>query len=100
MEKLKQLASMCKASCSLEWRCGADYYETLKQAIEKGDSYYCDEDDFLSAEDRVKCMETDEYWTIHFYPDTPIGFYKFHGSDCNALVEQAISIIKRDRGIE
>ena len=42
MEKLNKLASLCAVSVSLEYREQANYYETLKQAVEN-DDYFGDD---------------------------------------------------------
>lgn len=93
MDKLKQLQSFCKSSISLEYRARSRVYETLSEAAVTQDKYY-GPDTFLSEEDMKKCFETDEYWTLHFYPDTPVGFYHAHSNDVEALLDWGLAIME------
>jgi hypothetical protein len=88
---------MCKAEISLTYREGANCYQTLKQEMEDWPDWY--DDSFSSEEDKAHCIETDKWWSLQFYPETPIGSYVLHGSDPIALIDRAIEIIKKDRGI-
>lgn len=91
MDKLKLLASKCNASVQLTYRDLSDVYEKLE---DRNDDYYAD-DTFLNEEDRAKCIETDQYWTLHFYPDTPVGFYHAHASDPDMLLDMALEIMSK-----
>lgn len=53
--------------------------ETAENYINGNASYYS-ADTFASAEDRAKCIETNELWTVHWYPRTPISFEVVNGS--------------------
>ena len=92
-EKLKKLASLCKASITLEYRSQSAYYDTIKKAVENEGEYWAP-DEFLSAEDRQKCLETDIYWTLHFYPNSPVGFHHAHASDVDMLLDWALEILE------
>ena len=58
-----------------------DVYETIEE--------YYDPEDFVSREEWMKAVETDSVWHLHWYPDTPIGFYTVCASTLDA-VEEAI----------
>ena len=94
MESLIKLSDMCKASLSLEYRERSSCYDTLKEQVEMEDQYFSP-DTFLSEEDMKLCIETDKYWTLHFYPDTPIGFYHATASDPKMLVDWALKIMEK-----
>jgi hypothetical protein len=72
-----------KASMTITHNEHLDVYETVAQRIEGAD-YFGDED-FVSPEDRQRCIDTNELWTCHWYPETPVGFHKLHASSLAAL---------------
>lgn len=37
-----------------------------------------------------KMKDADTIWTLQFYPDTPIGFYVFHGATMDSVIRQAM----------
>ena len=64
-------------------------YMTVKEAIEQSDMF--DAGDWSSEEERQKAIATNRAWTVHWYPDTPVGFYAVHASTLAAAVEAALS---------
>ena len=60
-------------------------YLTVKEEFEDNKGYY----DFISEKDKQICIDTNEMWTIHWYPDTPIGFYSITGSSFELVLEEA-----------
>ena len=89
MEKLNKLAARCKASGHLTYRGQSAYYETMADLLHDPE----DKDSFLSEEDYQLCLFTDKYWELQFYPDTPVGFYKFIGSDVEKLLDKALEVV-------
>ena len=69
-----------------------DYYETVTQHLEEYPGF--DDDNFVSKEDRQKCIDTDELWELQWYPKTPVGFYKVCGSTLEIVLERAMAIDK------
>jgi len=39
-----------------------------------------------------KCIDTNECWQLHWYPDTPIGSYCVNGSDLKLVIDYAMEI--------
>lgn len=64
-----------------------DCYETVAQACE-GDNYYA-HSKWVSLEQRLKAIETNGVWTLHWYPRTPVGFIVLHACDLDVLLEAA-----------
>lgn len=64
------------------------YYQTVAESIEQGDHGYKD-DDWVSAEQRQKAIDTNECWTLQWYPDTPVGFCLMSAADLDALLTAA-----------
>jgi len=50
-------------------------------------------DDFSEVDpvELEKMKETDTIWRLQVYPDTPIGFYTWHGATLDAAVDAAIA---------
>jgi len=62
-----------------------DVYETVQD-------YCSDAEDFVSLEDRQKCIDTDECWELQWYPDTPIGFLRVLGSTLELVMAEALRV--------
>lgn len=59
-----------------------DTYTPLWQHIEE------DRADWRDEESKKRAIETDECWTLQWYPDTPIGFFRVSAptlEECLAL---------------
>lgn len=86
-EGLTGLLPSHKASLSIEHNRHLDYYRTAEEEILTNDSYY-DEESFPEGE-REKCIASNEIWTLHWYPETPVGFNLIHASTLEALLQAA-----------
>lgn len=62
-----------------------DVYEKLEEKLQ--DDYYKD----MTPEDRAECLRTDSLWTLHWYPNTPVGFIVVHGPTLERVLELAAS---------
>lgn len=60
-----------------------DYYETVAQFIADRDF------DFVSDEDKQKCLAENELWVLQWYPDTPVGFNMVAGSTLEIVLKAA-----------
>lgn len=58
-----------KCSLSIENNENRNYYESVEEYISRvsSEDFY----EFSSPEAKAKCIETDELWTMQWYPDTP-----------------------------
>lgn len=77
-----------EASLHLTHNDHKSYYRTVAEAIQEDDHGY-QEDCWVSAEQRQKAIETNECWTLQWYPDTPVGFYILSAADLDALLVKA-----------
>lgn len=75
-----------KASLHLTHNQHKDYYLTVQKAIEQEDHGYGVED-WISKEQMQKAIETDQCWTLQWYPHTPVGSYVVSACDLDALLE-------------
>lgn len=67
-----------------------DYYEKIEDHLQEYPGF--DDDNFVSAEDRQKCIDTDELWELQWYPETPVGFHKVCGSTLDVVLTRAMEI--------
>ncbi|MBP2494684.1 hypothetical protein ABID82_007195 [Methylobacterium sp. PvP062] len=42
--------------------------------------------DWVSDEERARAIETNSWWNVHWYPDTPVGFCSISASTLPALI--------------
>lgn len=73
-----------KASLILTHNDHKSYYRTVKESIEQDRHGY---DDWISEEQKLKAIETDECWTLQWYPETPVGFCLKSAADLEALLD-------------
>jgi hypothetical protein len=59
------------------------YYQTAKQFIEEGHVKSC----FINQEEIDKAIETDEVWSVQWYPDTPVGSCIVYASTLSVIFE-------------
>ena len=64
------------------------YYRTVAQSIEDDDHGY-QGDCWVSPEQKQKAIDTNECWTLQWYPDTPIGFCILSAADLDVLLDAA-----------
>jgi hypothetical protein len=62
------------------------YYKTVLQEIEDEAHGYRD---WVSEEQKLKAIETNECWVLQWYPNTPIGFCLLAAADLDVLLEAA-----------
>lgn len=77
-----------KASLTLEHNDHKSYYSTVAQSILNGDHGYTD-DCWVSPEQKQKAIDTNECWTLQWYPETPVGFCLLSAADLDVLLEAA-----------
>ncbi len=59
-------------------------YETVEQYLEV---HSCG--DWINEEQRMKAFVEQDYWELHWYPDTPVTFICLYAHDLNVLLEHA-----------
>lgn len=86
IETLASLFPAHKASLHLDHNDHLSYYQTAAQWIadhRSGDWTWA------SDEQRQKAIDTNEVWTLQWYPRTPIGSICIAAADLDALLEFA-----------
>ena len=92
-DKLKKLLSLCKCSVTLTVNAHRDVYETAEQAIDDLEGRECAPE--ISEELRKKMVETNTIIDLHFYPDTPIGFYEIMDVDLDSALNRALEVFEK-----
>lgn len=75
-----------KASLHLTHNGHKANYLTVEQAIAEGD-FGCTDDCWVSEEQKQKAIAADDFWTLQWYPETPVGFCVLSACDLDALLE-------------
>ena len=61
-------------------------YKTLKESMEELELLEC-EYDFISEEDKQKCIKEDNIWVVRIYTNNAIGSYTIAGSDIQQILD-------------
>ena len=61
-------------------------YRTVVDAVEDG---IFDNTHWVSEEEKQRAIETNRVWTIHWYPNTPVGFHALSASTLSAVLSAA-----------
>ncbi len=70
-------------------------YQTVAEYCEQWDG-----DDWVSEDQRLKALATNELWELQWYPDTPVGFCLRLAADLESLLEWAQPPLKGLSGDE
>jgi hypothetical protein len=74
-----------KCSLTLQHNDHRSVYETVEQWCESR----CEHFDWVSDDQRLKAIETDEVWTLQWYPNTPIGSHALAAAELDVLLGAA-----------
>lgn len=74
------------ASLHLEHNPHKAYYLTVQQSIDDKDHGFRD---WVSDEQKQKAIDTNDCWTLQWYPHTPIGFCILAAADLDVLLAKA-----------
>lgn len=60
-------------------------YQSAADTLDDPQGYYND----LPDGERERMIEQDSIWTLHVYPNSPVGFNVYHGATLDAAIDQA-----------
>jgi len=95
MDKLQKLMRSCRCGVFLTINEHRDYYQGVEKTLSDRYGRGCDPD--IEADVRAKMIELNTIIEIHFYPDTPIGFYEIFHYDLDIALTKALECIERKR---
>ena len=69
-----------------------DYYQTIEQlcSIQNEGFYDC----WISEKEKTLALETQDFWHLQWYPDTPVSFHVLSAHSLSALLAHACNIEK------
>jgi len=91
VDKLTRLIKLCKCGVQLYVNEHRNYYQTVGQQFDETDKL---EDVTLEVLDEMK--KRDIMIEVHFYPETPVGFYRVYHYDLESALDEAIKIVERE----
>lgn len=88
-----------KCSLTLQHNPGRDYYMTARAWWREEEERNPDDPlySWESDEAREAALDTDEVWTLHWYPNTPIGFFSIAAPTLEKLLAYAEKIEKEGK---
>ena len=89
-DKLARLIARCKAGVHITINEHRNYYETAEYYLSERDQRG-DEPLEIDPDVRAQMIATNTVVNLHFYPDTPIGFYEIWHYDLEAALDQALA---------
>lgn len=89
MERLKEIYSRCKGSVSVEINEHRDQYMTVGEYLDQPSI----NDYGIPKEVREKMIESDTIIAVHFYPATPVGFFRVWNYDLDAVLDAALECL-------
>lgn len=93
MDKIEKLLSGCKCGVYISVNGHRDSYKSIREKLE---DIPPDDLEEISEEIKAKMIETDTLVNIHFYPDTPIGFYSIYHWDLEKALDMALECLEEN----
>ena len=56
-----------------------------KSCYESVTDYYIRGEEFVSPEEYQKCVDTDNVWSLQWYPDTPVSFFVIRAASLESI---------------
>jgi hypothetical protein len=94
LNKLDILAKLCKAGVHVRYNDHTTNYETIPQYLQRRSR---DEGHPLAPDVFDAMVDNDLVVEVQFYPDTPISSYVVIGHNLDALLDEAITIVRDNR---
>ena len=89
MEKLQKIVNRCKGGVFLTVNGQRDYYQTADEKIKENADLYEDVEPGVLEEMKKR----DVIINLHFYPDTPTGFYSLYHFELSQIIDKAYEIL-------
>ncbi len=95
MSDLNKLLEQCKYGVCLEVNKHRDYYESAEKTLEDARGWECPPE--IEDDIREVMIRTDTIVNLQFYPDTPVASYDLYHYDVDAVLKEALEILKERR---
>lgn len=90
MTNLDGLISKCKGSVSITFNEHTTNYQTIREYLEQD---YCNLFEDLDSDLKEEIIAKNIIVEVHFYPETPVGFYLVVHHDLETAIELALKCI-------
>ncbi|QFR59811.1 hypothetical protein VOWphi5012_027 [Vibrio phage phi50-12] len=98
--QLKVLQAQCKGGVSIEFNPQYSNYESIQKYLEDIAMVQNIELSELIDDETLRGItKANELIELHMYPDTPVGSYKLYHWNIGSIVDQAITLLEKDRGV-
>lgn len=82
--EIENLLPQHKCGLYIEHNAHRDYYEPLQEKVAE-----LLHDEEISPKEADEILTSDSLWSIQWYPNTPVGFYKVYGCSLSSALEKA-----------
>ena len=89
LDNLSLLLNRCKCGVFISVNEHRDYYQSVEEFL---NDHRLEPED-IEEDIKKKMTELNTMVEIHFYPDTPIGFYEVYHFDINEALKQSLEIL-------
>lgn len=87
-ERYRWLRDSDACSLSISHNDHHNMYLSVADTLDDSQGYYRE----VNGEERKKMIATDTIWTLHIYPDTPVGFNVYHAASLDAAIDEAMAL--------
>jgi len=87
-EKLRLLNSVCKCGLTVRFNENRNMYQSVDEYIQNNANVGLEVDPEIAK----KIIETDSIVELHFYPQTPVGFYHITHYNLDMAIDEAMEI--------
>ena len=84
-ERYQWLRDSKACSLSVSFNDHHSMYQSVTDTLDEPHGYYSD----ISDSVRATMIKTDTIWTIHIYPNSPVGFNVYHAATLDAAIDAA-----------
>lgn len=91
-QKLARMVNRQPNSIYITFNDHWSYYESIESTVSE-----LHPDDFVSLEDRQRCIDTNSLWHVRWYVKTPIGSIEVYASSLELALDHLLSYAKANR---
>lgn len=90
-DKLKKLVSLCKGSVHITFNDHTTNYSTVEEELTGNFNGMYDD---VHQDVKDEMIRRNTMVNVHFYPDTPIGFYNIMHYDLDTALDEALKVLE------
>lgn len=94
-ERYRWLRDSRACSMQVSFNDHHNIYMSVDDTLGDSQGYYDD----ISADERKRMVATDTIWTVHIYPNTPVGFNAYHAATLDTAIDTARAAAAGGEGV-